>query len=221
MNWMLNFSTTVWMMTYELRTTATPITAPFKTDFALLSRPGLAPANMYMMPPATNESGAMTQMTQAPAPIRHVDLPPTSSLRNAVPYSRPPSYHPWYTAIMPDKPEKRVPAIFFRMEGGGEPVRDWLKLALLAEDRRRVGHDIMTVEYSWPLGMPTCRHLESRVHEVRTDLSRNRIARVLFYIEKFGRMVLLPGFIKKTRRTPAQDLNLARGNKKKHERGLP
>jgi phage-related protein len=43
----------------------------------------------------------------------------------------------------------------------------------------------------------------------------------LFYIDKLGRMVLLHGFIKKTRRTPAQDLNLARGNKKKHERGLP
>jgi phage-related protein len=43
----------------------------------------------------------------------------------------------------------------------------------------------------------------------------------LFYIDKFGRMVLLHGFTKKTRRTPAQDLNLARNNKKKHERGLP
>ena len=122
---------------------------------------------------------------------------------------------------MPEKPGKRVPAIFFRTEGGGEPVRDWLKMTLSAEDRKRVGHDIMTVEYGWPLGMPTCRHLESGIHEVRTDLSRNRIARVLFYIDKFGRMVLLHGFIKKTRRTPAQDLNLARGNKKKHERGLP
>jgi phage-related protein len=33
--------------------------------------------------------------------------------------------------------------------------------------------------------------------------------------------VLLHGFIKKTRRTAAGDLSLARGNKKKHERGLP
>jgi hypothetical protein len=29
------------------------------------------------------------------------------------------------------------------------------------------------------------------------------------------------GFIKKTQRTPAEDLRLARGNKSKHERGLP
>jgi hypothetical protein len=63
--------------------------------------------------------------------------------------------------IVPEKPAKRVPAIFFRTEGGGEPVRDWLKMTLSAEDRKRVGHDIMTVEYGWPLGMPTCRHLEA------------------------------------------------------------
>ena len=100
-------------------------------------------------------------------------------------------------------------------------MRDWLKMTLSAEDRRRVGHDIMTVEYGWPIGMPTCRQLDEGVHEVRTNLLQNRIARVLFYIDKLGRMVLLHGFIKKTRRTPAQDLNLARRNKKKHEKGLP
>jgi phage-related protein len=127
----------------------------------------------------------------------------------------------WYTVAVSERPGKRVPAIFFRTESGGEPVRDWLKTALSAEDRRRVGHDIMTVEYGWPLGMPACRRLEGGIHEVRTDLSRNRIVRVLFYIDKLGRMVLLHGFIKKTRRTPAGDLSLARGNKGKHERGLP
>ena len=79
----------------------------------------------------------------------------------------------------------------------------------------------MTVEYGWPLGMPVCRHLDNGVCEVRTRLSGNRIARVLFYIDRLGRMVLLHGFIKKTQRTPAEDVRLARGNKSKHERGLP
>ena len=130
-------------------------------------------------------------------------------------------YHPWYDLIVPMNPGKRVPAIFYRTEAGGEPVRDWLKTTLSAEDRKRVGHDIMTVEFGWPLGMPACRHLDDGVWEVRTNLSRNRIARVLFYIDRLGRMVLLHGFIKKTQRIPAEDLSLARGNKKKHERGLP
>jgi len=55
---------------------------------------------------------------------------------------------------------------------------------------------------------------------VRTSLSQNRIARVLFYIDKRGRMVLLHGFIKKTRKTPQEDLDLARSNKSKHQSGL-
>jgi phage-related protein len=68
--------------------------------------------------------------------------------------------------------------------------------------------------------MPVCRPLEGGICEIRTDLPQNRTARVLFYVDKLGRMVLLHGFIKKTRRTPTADLKLARDNKRKHERGL-
>ena len=114
---------------------------------------------------------------------------------------------------------KRIPAIFFRTEAGGEPVRDWLK-TLSPHDRKRIGADIKTVEFGWPIGMPVCRPLGGALYEVRTTLSQNRIARVLFYIDKKERMVLLHGFIKKTRKTPAEDLELARTNKNKHQRGL-
>lgn len=69
--------------------------------------------------------------------------------------------------------------------------------------------------------MPVCRALEDGIYEVRTSLAQNRIARVLFHIDKLGRLVLLHGFIKKSRRIPKEDLTLARTNKKKHERGLP
>jgi phage-related protein len=115
--------------------------------------------------------------------------------------------------------QKRIPAIFFRTEAGGEPVRAWLK-SLSRADRKQIGTDIMTVEFGWPIGMPVCRPLGHALYEVRTSLSSNRIARVLFYIDRRGRMVLLHGFIKKTQKTPAEDLSLAAHNKSKHERGL-
>jgi phage-related protein len=118
-----------------------------------------------------------------------------------------------------EKEGKRIPAIFFRTEAGGEPVRAWLKV-LSSDDRKRIGADIKTVEFGWPIGMPVCRPLGSGIYEVRTTLSHNRIARVLFYIDKKERMVLLHGFIKKTRKTPDEDLELARTNKNKHQRGL-
>jgi phage-related protein len=43
---------------------------------------------------------------------------------------------------------------------------------------------------------------------VRSSLTHNRIARVLFFVYQ-GEMVLLHGFIKKTKQTPEKELDLA------------
>lgn len=110
---------------------------------------------------------------------------------------------------------KRIQAVFFRSEAGAEPVRDWLK-ALGKEDRFRIGADIKTVEFGWPIGMPTCKPMKNGLFEVRTSLG-NRIARVLFCISD-GRMVLLHGFIKKSQKAPQSDLDLALERKRKLER---
>lgn len=121
---------------------------------------------------------------------------------------------------MPDRYGlKRIPAIFFRTEAGNEPVRDWLK-GLSREDRKRIGADVFTVELGWPIGMPVCRPLGGGLYEVRTDLTSNRIARIIFSLDRSSRMVLLHEFIKKTQKTPDEDLRLAEKNRKKHERSL-
>lgn len=110
---------------------------------------------------------------------------------------------------------KRVQAVFFRSKTGTEPVRDWLK-TLDKDDRLRIGTDIKTVEFGWPIGMPTCKPMKNGLFEVRTNLG-NRIARVLFCIAD-GRMVLLHGFIKKTQKTLQSDLNLALERKRTLEK---
>ena len=102
---------------------------------------------------------------------------------------------------------KRLPAAFYALPSGREPVREWLK-SLDEADRKIVGEDIKDVEFSWPIGMPLCRALGNGLWEVRSELTQGRIARVLFCIHE-GRMVLLHGFIKKTQKTPDADLNLA------------
>jgi len=109
---------------------------------------------------------------------------------------------------------KRVPAVFFRSRTGAEPIRDWLR-SRDKQDRFRIGTDLKTVEFGWPIGMPTCRPLGQGLFEVRTTLD-NRIARVLFCIGN-GRMILLHGFIKKTQKTPKADLDLARTRKRAWE----
>ncbi|MCU0533571.1 MAG: type II toxin-antitoxin system RelE/ParE family toxin [Hydrococcus sp. Prado102] len=111
--------------------------------------------------------------------------------------------------------DKRIPAKFYKTEGGTEPVRDWLK-SLERIERLLIGTDIKTVEYGWPVGMPICRPMKNGLFEVRTNLPQGRTARVLFCIYE-NQMVLLHGFIKKTQKTPKQDLNLALERKRKLE----
>ena len=96
---------------------------------------------------------------------------------------------------------------FFRTTSGNEPVREWLK-SLPREERRIIGEDIKTVQFGWPLGMPLVRKLDKGLWEVRSRLP-DRIARVIFTTGD-GRMVLLHGFIKKSQKTPREDLELAR-----------
>jgi phage-related protein len=103
---------------------------------------------------------------------------------------------------------KKIQARFYELPSGRKPVRHWL-LGLATEDRRRAGHDIQTVEFGWPIGMPVCRPLGNGLYEVRTNLSDGRIGRVLFCIVD-NEMLLLHGFVKKTQRTPPADLALAR-----------
>jgi phage-related protein len=102
---------------------------------------------------------------------------------------------------------KRLPAAFYALPSGRQPVREWLR-SLDSEDRKIIGEDIKDVEFAWPIGMPLCRSLGHGLWEVRSTLPQNRIARVLFCIRE-SRMVLLHGFIKKSQKTPAADLALA------------
>lgn len=99
---------------------------------------------------------------------------------------------------------------FYATATGAEPVRDWLR-SLPAEERKIIGEDIKTVQFGWPLGLPIARKLAPGLWEVRSRLA-TRIARVLFSV-KDERMVLLHGFIKKTRRTPAADIRLAQSRR--------
>ncbi|MGF6097593.1 type II toxin-antitoxin system RelE/ParE family toxin [Pseudomonas sp. 18175] len=102
--------------------------------------------------------------------------------------------------------------VFYRTEIGNEPVREWL-MELPREDRKLIGIDIKSVQFGWPQGMPLVRKLESRLWEVRTELD-NSIARVIFTLVDC-QMVLLHGFIKKSQKTPAVELDTARRRKSK------
>lgn len=102
--------------------------------------------------------------------------------------------------------QPRLKCRFFRTEAGVEPVRDWLR-GLPAAERHRIGDDIRALQFGWPIGMPLVRKLQPGLWEIRVQLV-GRTARVLFTVAR-DEAVLLHGFIKRSRKTPANELATA------------
>ena len=101
-----------------------------------------------------------------------------------------------------------IPVRFYRTALGKEPALEWLR-SLDRGERRAIGMDLMRVQFGWPIGMPLVRSLRNGLWEVRSTLPSQRIARLILCFHQ-GALVVLHGFIKKTRKTSAEDLALAR-----------
>jgi phage-related protein len=108
---------------------------------------------------------------------------------------------------MPESLEP-IPLVFWRSAAGREPVREWLN-GLPREDKRVIGRDIAKVQFGWPIGLPLCRPLSGGLWEVRSALPSKREARVFFGFHD-GMLIALHAVIKKTRKTPAVELTLAK-----------
>jgi len=108
---------------------------------------------------------------------------------------------------MPDT-LKPIPFRFWKSTTGREPVREWLN-GLPREDQKTVGRDIAKVQFGWPMGLPLCRPLGGGLWEVRSTLKSRREARILFGFYE-GMLIALHAFIKKTQKTPPEDLAMAR-----------
>ena len=104
-------------------------------------------------------------------------------------------------------PAPAIPVVFWRSANGREPVREWLK-DLPKGDRRVIGFDLRRLQIGWPVGMPLCRSLGGGLWELRSSLPSRRIARVIFAVH-VGELVLLNGFVKRTQKTPPQEIDLA------------
>ena len=119
-------------------------------------------------------------------------------------------YQIWY--ILYVEIQKKLQADFFKTENGNEPVRNFLKV-LSSEDKKSVGADIMAIEMSWPVGYPKVRKMDTDLWELRTSISDKRICRIFFTVSG-KKMVLLHAIIKKSQKTPLEDLELAKIRKK-------
>ena len=103
--------------------------------------------------------------------------------------------------------DRPIPVVFFRLDSGREPVRDWLK-GLSRNNRKSIGEDIMTLQFGWPVGMPLARKMADDLWELRSHIS-SAIARTFFTVYD-RKIVLLHGFAKKARKTPVNELKVAK-----------
>ena len=103
--------------------------------------------------------------------------------------------------------DRPISVQFFRLESGREPVREWLK-GMRREHRKAIGEDVKTLQFGRPIGMPLARKIDEELWELRSNLGPG-IARIFFTIYE-SNIVLLHGFVKKSQKTPANELALAR-----------
>ena len=95
---------------------------------------------------------------------------------------------------------------FYRTDAGNEPVRDWLK-ELLRDDKRIIGERHQNSPTWLALGNAAYQMMNKNLWEVRSSLP-DGIARVFFTVDG-SQMILLHGIIKKSHKTPQNELNAA------------
>mgnify|MGYP002627202172 FL=1 len=104
--------------------------------------------------------------------------------------------------------EREAPlrVVFFKTEKENQPCRDFI-LSLSQDDKREVGAKIFEVQKGFPMGLPLVRKMAADLWEIRADIS-DGICRIFFTI--MGEtLILLHGFVKKSQKTPQNELKTA------------
>jgi len=119
--------------------------------------------------------------------------------------------------------DKKIHAVFYKSESGNEPVKDEL-LNLGRPVKTVIGEDIKFVELYWKIDRPYVDQLrkgngftEKTIYEIRSKVfvgGATKEYRVLFFVIN-DLMILTHMFEKKTRTTPAKEINLAWDRMKK------
>lgn len=104
---------------------------------------------------------------------------------------------------------RRFAIEFFDKENGSEPAKEFI-FSLDKKMRTKVLFilDILA-DNGYELREPYSKHLEDGIFELRAKVGSD-ISRVLYFFYVGSRIVLTNGFIKKTQKTPEQQIKLAK-----------
>lgn len=98
---------------------------------------------------------------------------------------------------------------YYEDEEGRRPAEEFID-GLEVKMRAKVfGRIELLEQYGPQLGMPFSRHLDDGIFELRTVQGSN-ITRILYFFFVGKRVVLTHGFVKKTQKTPAKEIERAK-----------
>ena len=98
---------------------------------------------------------------------------------------------------------------FYEKTDGSKPARDFL-LSLDVKMRAKM-YGLLSIlqEKGNTLREPYSKHLDDGIFELRCKVGNN-ITRVLYFFYYEGKIILTNGFVKKTQKTPTEEIKLAK-----------
>ena len=105
--------------------------------------------------------------------------------------------------------DKQISVEFYNLPDGSEPAKEFLK-SLDPKMKAKMFRTIELLETNGrDLRMPYSEFLDDGIFELRAKVSSN-ITRVLYFFYVGNRAILTNGFIKKTQKTPKEELAKAK-----------
>lgn len=99
--------------------------------------------------------------------------------------------------------------LFYQTVAGRDVIKEWLR-SFDRPDRAILGYDLKRIQIGFPMGLPLCRSLGGGLWEVRSSLGGNREVRMIFFHDAAHKaLVVVHGFIKKSRKTPKVEIDIA------------
>jgi len=102
--------------------------------------------------------------------------------------------------------------LFYEKKNGECPVEEFLAKLDVKKRAKMVGLLEILEEKGNLLREPYSKHLEEGIFEIRCKVGSN-ITRVLYFFYYEGKIILTNGFVKKTQKTPPEEIRLAKSRR--------
>jgi phage-related protein len=99
--------------------------------------------------------------------------------------------------------------IAYEKEDGESPVEDFINALDVKMRAKMYGLLFILQEKGNSLREPYSKHLDDGIFELRCKVGSN-ITRVLYFFYYEGKIILINGFVKKTQKTPPEEIRLAK-----------